>query len=108
MPVSFATPQFLLLLLVLVPAVWLIGRRSLAGLDRFRRRSALLLRLLLVLLLVAALAEAEWKDVTEKVEVVFVVDHSRSIPDEKSAQALEVVNRCAERMDPRVRAFLGF
>ena len=101
MPVSFASPHFLLLLVALLPAVWLIGRRSLAGLEPARRRLTLALRLLVVTLLVLALAEVSWRDLTERVEVIFVVDHSRSIPDDQSALALEVINKAKERMDPR-------
>ena len=101
MPISFATPEFLLLLVVLLPLVILLGRRSLAGLDKVRRRMALALRIALVVLLVAALAEVEWRDLTEKVEVVFVVDHSRSIPEEKAKSALELIERSRGRMDPR-------
>ena len=53
MPISFATPEFLLLLVVLLPLVILLGRRSLAGLDKVRRRMALTLGILLVVLAVA-------------------------------------------------------
>lgn len=101
MPVTFASPEFLLGLLLL-PIVVLLGRRSLAGLDRFRRRMALGLRLTLVTLLVFALAEIEWRDLTQRVEVVYVVDHSRSIPEEKSQQVLDLINKSRGRMDPRI------
>ena len=101
MPVTFASPEFLLGLLLL-PIVILLGRRSLAGLDRFRRRMALGLRLSLVTLLVLALAEVEWRDLTQRVEVVYVVDHSRSIPEAKSQEVLELINKSRGRMDPRI------
>ncbi|MGE0710637.1 MAG: glutamine amidotransferase [Planctomycetota bacterium] len=101
MPITFATPEFLLLLAVLLPLVLLLGRRSLAGLDRIRRRLALGLRVALVVLIVAALAEVEWRDLTEKVEVIFVVDHSRSIPEAKVKEALELIDKSRGRMDPR-------
>ena len=55
MPISFANPQYLALLL-LVPLVVVLGRRSLAGLDRTRRRLALTVRSLLIILVVLALA----------------------------------------------------
>ena len=100
MPISFADPIYLSLLLLL-PIVWLMGRRSLAGLDVIRRRMALGLRYMVVLLLVLALAEVEWKDLTRKVEVIFVVDHSRSIPESRGTLALDVINKARERMDPR-------
>lgn len=101
MPVTFASPEFLLGLLLL-PIVVILGRRSLAGLDRFRRRMALGLRVALVTLLVLALAEVEWRDLTQRVEVVYVVDHSRSIPEGKSQEVLELINKSRGRMDPRI------
>ena len=101
MPVTFASPEFLLGLL-LVPLVFWVGRRSLSGLDKVRRRLALTFRASLVILLVLALAEIEWRDLTQKVEVVFVVDHSRSMPEAKSQQILDLINKSRGRMDPRI------
>lgn len=101
MPFSFAAPEFLPLLPLLWALVWLIGRRSLAGLDRGRRRLALGLRLAVVSLLVLGLAEVEWRDTTERLKVVVVLDHSRSIPDEQTARALQMVDAARRRMDPR-------
>ncbi len=77
MPISFAAPEYLALLPLLALLVWLVGRRSLAGLDALRRRAALALRLVVVTLIVLALAEVEWRDLTDKLKVVVVVDHSR-------------------------------
>ena len=51
-----AQPVFLWLLVLLLPAVWLAGRRSLAGLSPLRARVALALRLGVVTALVLALA----------------------------------------------------
>lgn len=101
MPISFAAPEYLVLLPVLGLLVWLIGRRSLAGLDVLRRRAALLLRLLCVALLVLALAEVEWRDLTEKLKVVVVVDHSRSIPEDQTALTRRLVDEAKKKMDPR-------
>lgn len=101
MPISFAAPEYLALLPLLALLVWLIGRRSLSGLEPFRRRAALFLRLLTVTAIVLALAEVEWRDLTEKLKVVLVVDHSRSIPEEKSALALQVVDAARKQIDPR-------
>ncbi|MEZ6184273.1 MAG: VWA domain-containing protein [Planctomycetota bacterium] len=97
-PIVFASPSYLLLLppLLLLVLVW--GRRSLAGLERWRRRLALFLRLAVVTLVVLALAEIEWRDLTQRVEVVFVVDRSRSIPEAKGDEALELINAAQARM----------
>src|SRR5438552_17262018 len=99
MPITFASPRFLLLLLAIPLAVWM-GRRTLAGLDPWRRRLALGLRLSGILLLVCALAELQWKDVLDTVQVIFLVDQSLSIPKEQQKVALDVVNAAARTMNP--------
>jgi len=102
MPVTFASPYaplLMLLLAALLGFVWLVGRRSLAGLDRFRRRVALGLRMAVVTLLVLGLAELEWGDLTDRVEVVFVVDHSRSVPEGQAERVFEAINRAQAGMD---------
>lgn len=101
MPISFAAPEYLALLPLLALLVWLIGRRSLSGLEPFRRRAALFLRFVTITAIVLALAEVEWRDLTEKLKVVLVVDHSRSIPEEKSALALQLVDAARKQIDPR-------
>ena len=54
---NFASPWFLLLLLVTIPAVIALSRKSLAGLPPLRRWSSIALRVIIVLLLTLALAE---------------------------------------------------
>ena len=100
MPVAFASPLYLLLAPPLLLLVWLLGRRSLAGLEPVRRRMALGMRMLVVLLLVLSLAEVQWRDLTRRVEVVFVLDHSRSIPDQETKAALELIEASRQRMNP--------
>ena len=100
LPFAFASPRFLLLLLAIPLAVW-FGRRTLAGLDPVRRRLSMGLRLLGIVLLALALAEVQWKDIFDDVQVIFVVDQSLSIPKEKQQQALDVVNAARKTMDPR-------
>jgi uncharacterized membrane protein len=99
-PLTFASPRYLLLLLAIPIALW-IGRRTLAGLDPFRRRAAVTLRVLGIVLLALALAELQWKDVLDEMQVIFVVDQSLSIPKEKDQVALDVVNVATKTMDPR-------
>lgn len=99
-PITFASPKFLLLLLAIPLAVW-IGRRTLAGLDPFRRRAAMTLRILGIVLLALALAELQWKDVLDEMQVIFLVDRSLSIPAEQEQLALDVVNAATKTMDPK-------
>jgi uncharacterized membrane protein/Mg-chelatase subunit ChlD len=99
-PFTFASPRFLLLLVAIPLAVW-IGRRTLAGLDPIRRRLSMTLRLSGIVLLALALAEVQWKDISEDVQVIFLLDQSLSIPKEKQELALQVVNAARKTMDPR-------
>ncbi len=101
MPFAFGAPEYLLLILPLGLLVWLIGRRSLSGLDPLRRRAALGLRILIVALIVAGLAEVQWRDLTDKVDVIVVVDHSRSIPDAQTQRALAMIDGARKQIDPR-------
>ena len=80
--VGFERPWFLLLLLLL-PLVWYLGFRSLAGLGRWRRWFALFLRSAVLTTLVLALAKAQWQESTDKLCVIYVLDQSESIPDSK-------------------------
>lgn len=88
---SFDNPWWLLLL-ALLPLLWVWSRRSLAGLGRWRRWRALTLRSLLVALLVLALAEVQLVQVSDRVAVIYLVDRSLSIPEEKIQATIEYVN----------------
>lgn len=80
-PLQFDEPVWLLLIPVLWVFVLLIGRKSIAGLDRKSRWVALLVRLLVIALIAGALAEPHSREVSESVSVTFIVDESRSIPN---------------------------
>lgn len=72
--------------LVLAPAlwlaVWLLARRSLAGLGATTRRVAIALRFGVIALLASALADPVWQKTSEDVAVTIVMDVSRSVPPE--------------------------
>ena len=84
-PLQFDEPVWL----VLIPVLWaltvIIGRKSIAGLDRRSRWVALLVRLVVIALIAGALAEPHSREVSESVSVTFVVDESRSIPSTRRA-----------------------
>ena len=75
--VSFERPWYLLLLLLL-PLIWYLGFRSLAGLGRWRRLLALFLRSAVLTAMVLALAKAQWRESTDKLCVIYVLDQSES------------------------------
>ncbi len=77
----FVSPWWLLLL-VLAPLVYVIGRKSLSGLGPVRRWVAIGARSLVVALLALALAEPRVQRPSENMAVIFVVDRSASVPRE--------------------------
>lgn len=86
----FASPWFLLLLLVL-PLVWSISMKSLAGLGPIRRWLALFLRTALIVAIVFAMAGVQLKQTTQRVTVFYLLDQSESIPADKRRLMLDYV-----------------
>ncbi|RIK81596.1 MAG: hypothetical protein DCC67_08080 [Planctomycetota bacterium] len=87
---AFDRPGYLALL-VLVPVVWRLGYRSLAGLGRWRRWLALSLRTLVVVLLVLALADVQYQRRSEGLTVVYLLDQSLSVPAQQRAAMIDYV-----------------
>lgn len=90
--IGFERPLFLLLLL-LVPVLWGLSFRSLAGLGRWRRIFALTFRTVVYTALVLALAKTQWRDKTDDLTVIYLLDQSESIPREKRDFMLDYVHR---------------
>jgi uncharacterized membrane protein len=98
LPFQFAFDRpWLLLLLLLLPLLWYLSFNSLAGLGRGRRIAALLLRSLVVIALVFALAEAKWQYKTDRLTVIYVLDHSESIPANIREAMVSFVTRDVDR-----------
>ncbi|MCC7083939.1 MAG: VWA domain-containing protein [Pirellulales bacterium] len=101
---TFDHPWYLALLLV-VPAVWLLGFRGLSGLGRLRRVVVLGLRSAVLVIFVLALAQAQWVRTSNRLTVVYLLDQSLSIPEEQRRMMAEFVNqsvakhRLSERQD---------
>lgn len=99
-PFSFESPWWLLALLTL-PALWVVSFRALANLPAWRQGVAVALRSLLVLLLVAALAEIQWVQATDRVAVIYLVDRSLSVPPERIARTVDYLDASTRRQaDP--------
>ena len=93
--IAFDRPWFLLLFLLL-PIIWMMGFHSLAGLGRWRRIFALLLRSLVVALLVLALAQMQVRQTTDRLTVIYLLDQSDSIPAARRNMMLDYVFREVE------------
>ena len=100
----FNYPGYLLLLLLL-PVMWWFSFGSLSGLGRWRRLMALGLRTLVMLLIVAALAEMQYQQTSDKLTVIYLLDQSLSIPEARREAMISYVNasirdqRNAEKSD---------
>lgn len=94
--IGFEFPWYLLLL-TLLPILWWWSFKPLSTLGNFRRWSALLFRSLMLIALVFALAGVQWKRISEKVSVIYVLDQSDSIPLAKRELMLEFVRQSSEQ-----------
>jgi uncharacterized membrane protein/Mg-chelatase subunit ChlD len=86
----FDQPGYLLLLLLL-PVLWALSYRSLSGLGRWRRITALSLRSLVFLLVVLALAEMQFLRRSDRMTVIYLLDQSASIPQAQRDAMVEYV-----------------
>jgi uncharacterized membrane protein/Mg-chelatase subunit ChlD len=82
---------------VLIPLMWFLSFRSLAGLGNTRRFVAIGLRTLVFSAIVLALAELQLLRTSDKVTVNYVLDQSASIPLEKRQAMLEFVIKAVEQ-----------
>lgn len=96
--VSFARPEVLLLLLLLVPLAIYLSRTSMALLRRATRRFSLGLRIVIIVLLVLALAGLEIVRATDRLSVVFLLDRSDSIAEAQQARQADYVRAALKEM----------
>ena len=88
---SFESPGYLALLAA-VPVVWWLSFRGLAALGPVRRIVALGLRTLVLALFVLALAEMQLVHTTDRLTVIYLLDQSASIPQERRETMVDYVN----------------
>ncbi|MEM7230513.1 MAG: VWA domain-containing protein, partial [Planctomycetota bacterium] len=95
LPLQFDQPEWLLLLLLIVPIV-LMARRSIAGLGRVKAYSALVLRIVVVLLLTVALTEPHLVRRGEGVTTTIILDRSQSVPLSLKADSVAFLRQAAQ------------
>ncbi|MEP7359337.1 MAG: VWA domain-containing protein, partial [Anaerolineales bacterium] len=96
---TFTNPWLLLLLLAL-PFIFWLGRPS-RGPSRRREIISLALRLLIALLLVLGIAGLELRRPADELSVVYLVDHSDSMPPPAQQVELDYVRQAMLKMGPR-------
>lgn len=89
--VAFDQPTYLWGLLLL-PLMWMIGRRSLVSLGRERYWLAMGVRSAVVVLLACALAEIQLVRISERVVALFLLDQSTSIDRDQQQAAFHYAN----------------
>src|SRR5262245_53337065 len=87
----FNNPWYLVLV-ALLPVMWWFSFGSLSGLGRWRRLMALFLRSLVLICLVAALAEMQYQQKSDKLTVIYLLDQSLSIPEARRDAMIAYVN----------------
>ena len=98
-----------LALLALIPLLIALSHRSLAGLGPWRRVLAICARCVVVLLMILALAGTQRTQTVNDLSVIFLVDRSKSIPEELQRETIKYLERADEgrRTDDRI-GVIGF
>ena len=89
--ITFESPWYLLLLMV-IPPLWWFSYRGLAPLGRFRRLLALSLRTMILLAFIAALADVQMVRISNRLTVIYLLDQSMSIPLQHRQTMMQYVN----------------
>jgi uncharacterized membrane protein len=97
LPIDFQSPWYLLLL-VIVPVVWVLSYRGLAGLGTVRRPVALILRTAVMMLIIFALADIHKVRRSDRLTVMFLVDQSLSIPESHRQRMVGYVREAANSL----------
>lgn len=93
-PIQFDHPGWLLLLLLIVPAI-LIARKSIGGLSKRKAYVSLIIRSMVILLLSLTLAQPVWEERGEGLTVTVLLDRSQSVPLPLQKYALDFIREAA-------------
>lgn len=107
MNLSITNPAALILL-VLLPLFWWIGRQGLAYMRPLRRRLALGLRLALITMLILSFAGFQTVSAVNNLAVVFLVDRSDSIDAASQIHELDYVRTAIREMGSEDQAAVVF
>lgn len=105
---QFASPRWLLWLLPAWVLTVVITRFSVAGLRIWRRRFVMSVRLLVITVAILILAELQWVTFSDNLSVIFLIDHSRSVPEGLQKDALAYVQKGVTTKEADDRAGLVY
>lgn len=94
--ISFDHP-WVLFLLLLLPWMWLVSFRALAGLGNGRRLAALLFRSVVLLLIICAISGIQWVRISERISVIYILDQSDSVARAKRDLMLDFAIKSARQ-----------
>jgi Mg-chelatase subunit ChlD len=94
--ISFESPAYLLLL-VLVLWIWWFSFHRLRSFGIIRRLTAIALRTSVVVLLILALAEVQMVRISDRMTVLYLVDESLSVPEDRRLAEARYVNAAIRR-----------
>jgi Ca-activated chloride channel homolog len=97
-----------LALVVLLPPIWWVGRRSRTNLGPGHMRLATALRTLTFLLVLLGLMHPVWQAGTRAISVVYALDVSRSVAPEFLESALEWIRRANREHAPASARYVVF
>lgn len=92
-----------LLALAAIPLAWLLERNSFSALGLLQRRFATVIRTILFLLLVLALCGFQTRDPNRTMQVIYVLDASRSIPTAEVDRALAWIDAASSTLTEQQR-----
>jgi hypothetical protein len=95
--VRFESPGYLALLAI-IPLLIALSYRSLAGLGPWRRVLSVCLRCIVVLVAVLALAGAQRTQTVKDLSVIFLLDRSRSVPQDLQREAFKYVKQASGKL----------
>lgn len=98
----FNQPAYLWLLLLL-PIIWYLSFDSLSGLGRWRRLFALAFRSLVFAAIVFALAELQFRRVSDRMTVIYLLDQSASIPQSQRERMVQFVKESVQEYRDEIR-----
>lgn len=104
MSINLLQPWFLLLIPILLPIFFVLGRPRMARLPTWLRRAALGTRLMIVTLVVLALSQPLLGRTSDSLAVVFAVDRSESLSEAARQASDSFVNQALSQVSDKRKA----
>ena len=96
---DFRTPLFLILLVV-IPLLTFVQRRTHLGTAKWRKRVTFCLRGAALLCAILALASLHWTQKEQRLAVVFLIDTSESVQHSQREAAVKQINAAVAKLKP--------